>query len=253
MATGLLVFGIEAGTKLLTFIVGADKTYEATIRLGASTVTDDAEGELVKQTDAAHLSEETILLEIKKLTGNISQRPSSVSAIKVNGVRAYDAVRAGNEVELKSRAVVVSRFDLLGQIRVVDGFVELDVVVDCSSGTYIRALARDLGEALGVGGHLTALRRTRVGGFEVSNAVSLEDLANGDYEVTNLLQSAKDVLETFEITEQQAIDLRNGKRIPGQISGLCSVYAGDDFVAVVESAAENQLKSVTVFPKGNHG
>jgi tRNA pseudouridine55 synthase len=126
-------------------------------------------------------------------------------------------------------------------------------VVDCSSGTYIRALARDLGEALGVGGHLTALRRTRVGGFEVSNAVSLEDLANRDYEVTNLLQSAKDVLETFEITEEQAIDLRNGKRIPGQISGLCGVYAGDDFVAVVESAAENQLKSVAVFPKGNHG
>ncbi len=253
MATGLLVLGVESGTKLLTFIVGADKTYEATIRLGASTVTDDAEGEILTQTDASHVLAENIREQISKLTGHISQRPSSVSAIKVNGVRAYDQVRAGQEVELKSRQVTISRFDVVGEMRKVDGFIDLDVIVDCSSGTYIRALARDLGEALAVGGHLTALRRTRVGDFKVEDAYSLEQLAAGDFEVTSLLDSAKEVLSTFEISVQESIDLRNGKRIPGSVEGIAGVYASDDFVAVVETASKDLLKSVVVFPKGNHG
>lgn len=253
MATGLLVLGVESGTKLLTFIVGADKTYEATIRLGASTVTDDAEGEILTQTDASHVLAENIREQISKLTGHISQRPSSVSAIKVNGVRAYDQVRAGQEVELKSRQVTISRFDVVGEMRKVDGFIDLDVIVDCSSGTYIRALARDLGEALAVGGHLTALRRTRVGDFKVEDAYSLEQLAAGDFEVTSLLDSAKEVLSTFEISVQESIDLRNGKRIPGSVEGIAGVYADDDFVAVVETASKDLLKSVVVFPKGNHG
>ena len=253
MATGLLVLGVESGTKLLTFIVGADKTYEATIRLGASTVTDDAEGEILTQTDASHVLEENIREQISKLTGHINQRPSSVSAIKVNGVRAYDQVRAGQEVELKSRQVTISRFDVVSEIRKVDGFIDLDVIVDCSSGTYIRALARDLGEALAVGGHLTALRRTRVGDFKVEDAYSLEQLAAGDFEVTSLLDSANEVLSTFEISVQESIDLRNGKRIPGSVEGIAGVYADDDFVAVVETASKDLLKSVVVFPKGNHG
>jgi tRNA pseudouridine55 synthase len=253
MATGLLVLGIESGTKLLTFIVGADKTYEATIRLGARTVTDDAEGELVKQVDASSITDDQIRTEILKLTGKISQRPSSVSAIKVNGVRAYDQVRAGVEVELKSREVEVIRFDLVGETTRDAGFVDLDVIVDCSSGTYIRALARDVGASLGVGGHLTALSRTRVGEFQVGDAVSLEQLSEGDYEIISLLEAAKTVLPTLEITEQQAIDFRNGKRLPGSVAVLTGVYSGTDFVAVVEAAESNLLKSVSVFPKENHG
>lgn len=253
MATGLLVLGIESGTKLLTFIVGADKTYEATIRLGASTITDDAEGELLRQTDASGVSAEQIFAEIKKLTGQISQRPSSVSAIKVNGVRAYDQVRAGVEVELKSRDVLVSRFEVIGEIRKDSSFVDLDVSIDCSSGTYIRALARDLGEALGVGGHLTKLRRTRVGSFNVADALTLDDLASGKYEVEALLTAAKSVLPTFEISEQQAIDLRNGKRLAGSVETLTGVFHDSDFVAVVENASAGSLKSVAVFAKENHG
>jgi len=253
MATGLLVLGVESGTKLLTFIVGANKTYEATIRLGASTVTDDAEGDVISEFDASGIIREVIVSEIAKLTGTISQRPSSVSAIKVNGVRAYDQVRAGVEVELKSREVNVSRFELLGEIRKSEKFIDLDVIVDCSSGTYIRALARDLGSGLGVGGHLTQLRRTRVGGFKVEDAVNLEQLASGDFEIQSLLSSAKDVLPTFEISEQQAIDLRNGKRFPGVAPATTGVFHGEDFVAVVENTSEGLLKSLAVFPKGTNG
>ncbi len=174
MATGLLVLGVDAGTKLLTFLVGADKTYEARIRLGQSTVTDDAEGEVLSETSALHLNIATIEAEISKLRGRISQTPSAVSAIKVDGKRAYDLVREGKEVELKSRDVEVSRFEITSEIEIVDQYLEFDVAVDCSSGTYIRALARDLGAALGVGGHLRALRRTRVGGYLVSDASQLD-------------------------------------------------------------------------------
>ena len=165
MATGLLLMGVGAGTKLMQFLSGLDKTYLATIRLGASSSTDDAQGELEELRDASQVSREQLETEILKLTGNIEQVPSSVSAIKVDGKRAYDLVRAGEEVVLKSRRVTVSRFEIVGEPLVVDKYLDINVEVDCSSGTYIRALARDLGEALGVGGHLTALRRTRIGSF----------------------------------------------------------------------------------------
>src|SRR5690606_8025379 len=164
MATGLLVIGVEGATRLLTYIVGADKTYFATIRLGQSTVTDDAEGEIIQDADAGAIREITttqIATGMAALTGEIAQVPSAVSAIKVDGRRAYDRVRAGEQVELKSRSVTVARFDVLAA-RHGEGYLDLDVVVDCSSGTYIRALARDLGASLGVGGHLTVLRRTRI-------------------------------------------------------------------------------------------
>ncbi len=176
MATGLLILGVEAATRLLTFIVGLDKTYEATIRLGASTDTDDADGEIVAVTDAAAVDSAAVSSAIADLTGEISQVPSRVSAIKVAGRRAYDLARAGEEVELAARTVTVSRFDVRDERR-DGGFLDLDVVVDCTSGTYIRALARDLGAALGVGGHLTALRRTRIGPFGVEDAASVDDLA----------------------------------------------------------------------------
>jgi tRNA pseudouridine55 synthase len=162
-------------------LVGADKTYLATIRLGVSTVSDDSQSEVLEtasQEALAAIENAQIQQEIEKLTGVIQQRPSSVSAIKVDGKRAYDLVRSGEEVELKSREVTVSTFELVSSSISSKGFIDLEVKVDCSSGTYIRALARDLGQALGVGGHITALRRTRVGSFDVAEANQITDLEN---------------------------------------------------------------------------
>lgn len=217
MATGLLVLGVEGATRLLTFIVGLDKTYEATIRLGVATDTDDADGRVTSATDASSLASDAITASIAGFTGRISQVPSTYSAIKVDGRRAYDLARAGQEVELKARDVTVSRFDVRAQRR-TDDAVDLDVVVDCSSGTYIRSLARDLGEALGVGGHLTALRRTRIGPFALDGAVSPDDL------VGSPLQSPADVaaavLGRFEVDVAEARDLRHGKRLTGAADRL---------------------------------
>ena len=186
MATGLMILGVERGTKLLGHLTGMDKTYEATIRLGVATNTDDAEGEPTAAAGATLASVGAgIAAGVAALTGPIEQVPSSVSAIKVNGQRAYALVRRGEEVALSARPVTVSRFDVL-DVREGTGdgvtVVDLDVVVDCSSGTYIRALARDLGAALGVGGHLTRLRRTRVGPFTLAHAgwdATLPDLEPG--------------------------------------------------------------------------
>ena len=181
MATGLLVLGIESATKLLTFVVGADKTYLATIRLGASTITDDREGEVIDQASSEKLNavtDQQIEIELAKLRGVIQQVPSAVSAIKVNGEKAYDRVRAGEVFELKSREVNISKLEVLGDVRREENYIELDVAVDCSSGTYIRAIARDLGAALGVGGHLTELRRTRIGKFNVEDAMQLDSGVN---------------------------------------------------------------------------
>ena len=220
MATGLLVIGIEGATRLLTYIVGADKTYTATIRLGERTTTDDAEGEIVARADAsswASVTDDAIAAGVAELTGAISQVPSSVSAIKVDGRRAYDRVRAGEDVQLAARQVVVSRFDILAE-RAGDGIRDLDVVVDCSSGTYIRALARDLGEALGVGGHLTALRRTRVGGFDVADAVDLDSLDG--VPLLRPADAARRVMPVLQVTADEARDLRHGKRLLGQAARL---------------------------------
>jgi tRNA pseudouridine55 synthase len=178
MATGVLVVGIGRATRLLGHISGHHKAYTATIRLGWATVSDDAEGERLGGKASDHLGLDELLPAIDALTGPILQRPAAVSAIKVEGRRAYDRVRAGEEVALVARPVLVSVFDVVDRIPVPElGALDLDVEVECSSGTYVRALARDLGEALGVGGHLTALRRTRVGGFTIDEARTLEELA----------------------------------------------------------------------------
>ncbi|AMB58104.1 tRNA pseudouridine(55) synthase TruB [Microterricola viridarii] len=214
MATGLLVLGIESSTRLLTYVVGLDKEYFATIRLGAASTTDDAEGELIGDVPApgtTDIDPARITAGIAALTGDIEQVPSSVSAIKVDGKRAYALVRSGEEVVLKSRAVTVSAFELLGST-VVDGYLDLAVRVECSSGTYIRALARDLGAELGVGGHLTALRRTRIGPFLVTDAGELDSL-----DVASSLippaDAASALFPRLELDAQQAIDLGHGKRI----------------------------------------
>ncbi|QLD11046.1 tRNA pseudouridine(55) synthase TruB [Microbacterium oleivorans] len=224
MATGLLVLGVGPATRLLTYIVGLDKTYEATIRLGVSTDSDDADGDETARAAAdavAAVTRDRIEAGVAALTGEIDQVPSRVSAIKVGGRRAYDLARAGEEVELTARRVTVSRFDVLG-VRLVDTdadgpLVDVDVVVDCTSGTYVRALARDLGSDLGVGGHLTALRRTRIGPFGVSDAVT--ELAP-DVELMQDATVATAVLGTFEVTADEARDLRHGKRLIGAASRL---------------------------------
>ena len=244
MATGLLLLGIGSGTKLMQFLSGLDKTYEATIRLGASTSTDDAEGEIGQAQDASKVSKDELAREIFKLTGNIEQVPSSVSAIKVDGKRAYDLVRAGEEVVLKSRSVTVSRFEVIGEPSVVGQYLDINVEVDCSSGTYIRALARDLGDALGVGGHLTALRRTRIGAFEVSNASGISEEPTL---VTNV-EVLKMLMPEVAISPQQEIDLRHGKRLALEIAGMSCATANGRLVAVIEPVG-SEAKSSVVFPE----
>jgi tRNA pseudouridine55 synthase len=255
LATGLLVLGIESGTKLLTFLVGADKTYEATIRLGQSTVSDDSQSETIftaSPEKLANLNEKAVLEQIARLTGVISQTPSSVSAIKVDGKRAYDLVRAGETVELKKREVTVARFELLRFSR-VDDFVDISVAVDCSSGTYIRALARDLGAALEVGGHITALRRTKVGNFDVSQASNLEQLEN--LKLIPLIDAARDLFPVIELKDSDVTDLVHGKRLLGRAlaAGLVAGRSSEgELVAVLESANKD-LKSVVVFQGAVNG
>lgn len=248
MATGLLVLGVDAGTKLLQFLVGVDKQYIATIRLGQSTTTDDAEGDVLISKSAKQIGLEDVLGQIKKLTGDILQIPSKVSAIKVDGKRAYDLVREGKEVELKARPVTVSRFDVLGEPRFDGDFLDLDVIVDCSSGTYIRALARDLGEALGVGGHLTALRRTKVGSYSIDRAIGLAE----EVSVLDLGDAARALFPALELNSQQEVDLIHGKRIdvdgPKQV---CAFFEGR-LVAILEQSGSS-YKSLVVFPKDSNG
>lgn len=253
MATGLLVLGIEGATRLLTYVVGADKTYVATIRLGQATGTDDAEGEITRAADAADVDAVVggqIRAGIAALTGDISQVPSAVSAIKVDGRRAYDLVRAGEQVELKARAVTVSRFDVVAERR-GGGLIDLDVVVDCSSGTYIRALARDLGDALGIGGHLTALRRTRIGPFDVADAVDIDSLA--DAETLTPAAAASAIMQPLAVSADDARDLRHGKRLGDQAVRLEAALAAaidpeGGLVGIVQKRG-GDLKSVMNMPE----
>lgn len=252
MATGLLVLGVEGATRLLTYVVGLDKTYEATIRLGVATDTDDAEGETVATTDAAGVTRAAVDAGVAALTGRISQVPSTFSAIKVDGRRAYDLARAGEEVQLKAREVTVSRFDVLAERRTDDAAViDLDVVVDCSSGTYIRSLARDLGAALGVGGHLTALRRTRIGSFDVADATLVDDIADAPRMAP--ADAATAVLPRFDVTADEARDLRHGKRLTGAGARLVAVPSaavdpGGVLVGIVERRGDD-VKSALNMPE----
>ncbi|WOF22071.1 tRNA pseudouridine(55) synthase TruB [Microbacterium betulae] len=257
MATGLLVLGIEGATRLLTYLVGLGKTYTATIRLGQATTTDDGEGDVVSAADAqavAQVSDDAIAAGAERLTGTISQVPSAVSAIKVDGRRAYDRVRAGERVELAPREVTVSRLDVVA-VRRGEGSVDLDVVVDCSSGTYIRALARDLGADLGVGGHLTALRRTHVGPFDVAQAVAVDDLDAATPQ--DPAEIAARVLGRFDATAEEARDLRHGKRLEGaaaRLDGSLAAAVDPDgaLIGVVERRG-SALKSAMNMPEPRAG
>ncbi|MEL0627838.1 tRNA pseudouridine(55) synthase TruB [Salinibacterium amurskyense] len=250
MATGLLVLGANNATRLLTYLVGLDKQYTATIRLGASSTTDDAEGELSEPVDAAALaavSDEDIAHAVANLTGAISQRPSSVSAIKVDGKRAYTLARAGEDVVLAERTVTVSRFEVLETGR--GEFIDLKVLVDCSSGTYIRALARDLGEALNVGGHLTVLRRTKVGPFSVENASALDS----DLETKLVAPAvvAAQLFETVQLDAEQSKDLSDGKRIalePQQASPIAAL-APDGRLQGLIQIVDGRARVLSNFPR----
>jgi tRNA pseudouridine55 synthase len=254
MATGLLVLGIEGATRLLTYLVGLDKTYVATIRLGAATTTDDAEGDVVATAASDALdavTDERIAAGVAALTGRISQVPSTFSAIKVDGKRAYDLARAGQDVELRAREVTISRFEARDTRR-QDGVIDLDVEVDCSSGTYIRALARDLGTDLGVGGHLTMLRRTRIGPFGIADAHALEALPDRPA-LRDPADIATLVLGRLDVSAEEARDLRHGKRLEGaagRIAGTNAAAVDPDgaLVGIVERRGD-ALKSAMNMPE----
>jgi len=221
MATGVLVLGIERATRLLGHLALGDKAYQATIRLGASTSTDDAEGEVIEQVDASGVGESAIRAGVAALTGMIEQVPSAVSAVKVGGERAYRLARRGERVELAARPVTVSRFELL-DLRRGPSVTDLDVEVECSSGTYVRALARDLGAALGAGGHLVALRRTRVGPFGIGDAVTLELLPSRPRVSLSLDAAVAQAFPTREVDAGAAADLSYGRALP--LAGIAGTY-----------------------------
>ncbi len=241
MATGLLVIAVGRATRLLGHLALTAKSYTATIRLGEATSTDDAQGDPIGGADTAALTDADVTRAMARLTGELMQIPSSVSAVKVDGRRAYARVRAGERVQLAARPVTVSRFDVLGPARRHDGVLDLDVSVDCSTGTYVRALARDLGEALGVGGHLTALRRVSVGPFSVADAVdvypdgvperggprpeipaALRGRVSGA--VLPVAEVARRAFPVRELDAAQTADLEHGRAVPP--AGIGGVYAG---------------------------
>ncbi|GAA2001267.1 tRNA pseudouridine(55) synthase TruB [Nakamurella flavida] len=259
LATGLLVIAVDRSTKLLGHLALTDKTYSATIRLGASTTTDDSDGEIVAEAAAsavAALDTAGVRAAIGPLTGDLLQVPSSVSAIKVDGRRAYQRVRDGEAVELAARPVTVSRFALLAEHHDGDGHLDLEVEVDCTTGTYIRALARDLGAALGVGGHLTRLRRTRVGPFSLDGALTLPvagpdgDAPDaGDRVAAELLAAADAVRLAFAtrtVSAEEATDLGHGRSVPAAgLPGVVGVFrAGDDALIALVREDAGRARSV---------
>ena len=258
MATGVLVLGIERATRLLGHLALTSKEYEATIRLGQRTITDDAEGEVTEQAPAervAEVADAAVADGIGKLSGEIMQVPSSVSAIKVDGVRSYARVRSGDEVKLAPRPITVHEFELR-EVRWLpaEGLIDLDVRVVCSSGTYIRALARDLGEQLGVGGHLTALRRTRVGPYTLAEAEPLAALtalveAGQAVPVLPIADAAGAAFPRYDADEEQAKAIAHGGPLParGLGPGPIAVFAPDGaFLALVEEQGR-RCKPIAVF------
>jgi len=256
MATGVLVLGVGRATRLLTFLVGCDKDYAATIRLGQATLTDDAEGDVTASVGAAGVGPDAVAAAVAALTGDLEQVPSAVSAIKVKGERAYHRVRSGEAVELAARPVTVSRFTI-GEVRSTQAggapVLDVDVEVTVSSGTYVRALARDLGDALGCGGHLTALRRTRVGGFGLDSAHPLADLEARQGErmpVTPLAQAARAAFVVREVDQAQARTLGYGQRldseVPGRTEPVAAIAPDGTLVAMLDESRPT-ARSLVVF------
>jgi tRNA pseudouridine(55) synthase len=260
MATGLLVLGVGTATRLLGYLTGHDKTYEATIRLGQSTVTDDREGEVLTTTPAGHLDDDAVRAALAAQTGPLLQVPSSVSAVKVAGRRSYDRVRAGEDVVLEPRAVTVHRLEVHRISRPTTEVVDVDVTVGCTAGTYIRAIARDAGAALGVGGHLTALRRTASGPFGTEQAAPVEDAAaalaaGGGPGVLGLTDAARTLFPPRAVTAEEATALGYGQRVPatGAPGLVAAVDPAGRLVALLEDAGTTARVAVGFPPGGTAG
>lgn len=241
MATGVLVLGVNRATRLLGHLMLTEKAYDATIRLGVATSTDDAEGEVTATVATDGLDEVQVRAAAAEFVGDLLQVPTAVSAIKVDGKRAYQRVRDGEQVELKARPVTVHEL----VVHAVRGD-ELDVSVRCSSGTYIRAIARDLGARLGVGGHLTSLRRTAVGPYALADARTLDELGD-EFAMMPIAAAARAAFASVDLDERQAGDVRVGRAIDVDLAGLSAVFAPDgEFLALYEPK-DGRARPVAVF------
>jgi tRNA pseudouridine55 synthase len=245
MATGVLVLGVERATRLLGHLMLTDKAYDATVRLGVRTTTDDAEGEVVATATAASQQPGPVRAAFEALVGDIMQVPTAVSAIKVDGKRAYQRVRDGEEVALEARPVTIHSLEVLDQ-RVVGDWLDVDISVRCSSGTYVRAIARDVGAGLGVGGHLTALRRTAVGPYGLDVARTLDQLAE-DFELLPIAAAARAAFPARDLDDASAADVRVGRALDVELNGLTAVFAPDgEFLALYEPR-DGRARAVAVF------
>ncbi|TQL69331.1 tRNA pseudouridine synthase B [Nocardioides albertanoniae] len=246
MATGVLILGVERATRLLGHLMLTEKSYSATVRLGVSTATDDAEGEVVATSSAAGIAAEDVRSAFAAQVGDILQVPTAVSAIKVDGKRAYQRVRDGEQVELKARPVTVHELTV-GEIREEGDVVDVDIDVRCSSGTYIRAIARDVGEALGLGGHLTALRRTAVGPYDLDVARTLDELTD-DFGVLPLTDAARAAFPALDLSEEQAQAVRYGRKLEIALDQITAVFSPDgEFLALYEPINPELAKATAVF------
>lgn len=246
MATGVLVLGIERGTKLLAHLIAEDKRYTATIRLGAATTTDDAEGDIIATSDTSSITDEQIHAALTHFRGEIMQKPSSVSAIKVNGKRAHELVRQGQEVDLPARPVTIFALDVHG-IRREQGFVEIDLSVHCSSGTYIRSIARDLGQVLAIGGHLTALHRNAVSNFTEADAYTLEELENQPQLSLSIDQALATHWPVLAVNDDEYQALSMGKWLaPRGLKGIHAAQGPDGRVVALVKEQGKRLATVFV-------
>lgn len=254
MATGILILGFGHGTRLLQYITDGDKSYRATISLGTATITDDVEGEVISRaskSDLEAITDADIQRDLSSMRGVISQRPSSVSAVKVDGKRAYERIRAGEVFELDSREVTISQLEVL-KIRRTNDAILIDIEVTCSAGTFIRAIARDLGASLNVGGHLTFLRRTRVASFGEDVANPFEKFKTGEFKTLRLVDVAKSIFPIRDLNLEEAQELSFGRKISALPSA--GIYAGilssNELIALLENR-DDGAKPIAVFAPAN--
>lgn len=251
MATGVLVLGFGNGTRLLQYVTNGDKSYLATVVLGAATITDDHEGEVVSTADVSAVTDAAIESELAKMRGTIAQRPSSVSAVKVDGERAHARVRAGEVFELPAREVTISNLEIL-EIRRVENRIEVDIDVTCSAGTFIRAIARDCGAALGVGGHLNKLRRTRVAGFGLDRTVSISALKAQDFTPLTMADVARATFAVRTVSADEATELSFGRALVANSDDeiTAAISAADEVLALLQNK-EGKALPIAVFAAVN--
>jgi len=247
MATGVLVLGFGNGTRLLQYITDGSKSYQATMLLGISTVSDDADGDVLKVKDASAITQAEIEKTLATMRGEIEQRPSSVSAVKVDGKRAYDRVREGEDVQLASRRVTISELRI-DAVRVVGKTVEVDIFVTCSAGTFIRAIARDCGALLGVGGHLISLRRTQVAAFGLDRSITLEVLKSGDFTTLDLATTASTIFPSRILDGAEENELHFGRVLTGSgNSGITAGITSDGHLNALLEERDGKAHPIAVF------